>query len=135
MILKYSPKGIPYIEMDEHTRVIFVKTWPGENGYKWLAVKAHITFNGTIGKKRKKQVSSTEMHNFMTDMKLRKFPRNFCKKHPVFNRIKHGMLKKMFKTFGIPDKEEPDMLRIPDEHIKFIEMEINRLYGEEDGDE
>jgi hypothetical protein len=42
------------------------------------------------------------------------------------------MLKKIFKTYGVPDEEEPDMLRIPDENIGLIELEIHRLYGEED---
>ena len=76
MELKYSKGGIPYIEFDDTTRMIFVKITDGDREYKWLSVNSA---RRTIPMKRngRKFKEITERVDFMTDVHLNGFPKGF----------------------------------------------------------
>jgi hypothetical protein len=71
MELKTSPKGIPYIEFDEETRIAFTKITPGDRGFKWVTIRS--TKKSYIGKARKE---ITERADFVADISL-KMPQGF----------------------------------------------------------
>ena len=130
MILKYSPKGIPYIEIDEHTRLIFAHTGGSKHYYKWLAVKGYDVLNGMVGKgRRRKTFVRTTSVNFVTDFKLREFPRGFTKRHPIFTDIKKGYLKKIFSKLCVI-REGEDYPLFPVDKLYELEARLDKLYGD-----
>lgn len=132
MILKYSPKGIPFIEIDEHTRIMFAQTGSSKHYYKWLAVKAYEVLNGMVGKgRRRKHFERTTAVNFITDFKLREFPRGFTKRHPVFTDVKKGYLKKIFKKLCVV-REGEDYPLFPVDKLPELEARLYQLYGDWD---
>ena len=132
MRLTYSVSGIPYIEIDERTRIIFARTDSNKH-YRWLAVKAVEVLNGKIGKgKRKKDFTSTTAINFMTDMKLRGWPRGLIQKHPSLTKVKHALLKRLFKKLCFEDPNDSDMLLFPVEKLSDLELELDKRYNNEE---
>jgi hypothetical protein len=135
MELKYSKGGIPFIELDEVTSIIFASVGPNQKGYKWLVVKAVEVLNGKVGKGRRRYMfTRTTNVNFVTDFKLREFPRGLLGKHPVLTKIKHGLLKKIFKQFCIQDHKDPDVLWFPENRLGDLGMELDKYYNDEDDD-
>lgn len=133
MRLTYSSTGIPYIEIDEETRLIFTKTWKGQKNYKWISVRAVEVLNGEVGKgKRRYLFTQTTPINFMTDFKLRGFPRGFTKKHPSLTKITHNILKKVLSKYCVNDPENSDMLLFPENKLTHLEVELEKMYAEED---
>jgi hypothetical protein len=136
MELKYSKGGIPYIEMDEATRIIFASTGIDKKGYKWLVVKAVEILSGKVGKgKRRYMFTQTTPVNFVTDFKLREFPRGFLAKHPVFTKIKHGLLKKIFKDLCVQDHKDSDVLWFPENQLGELAFRLDKYYNFDDEDE
>jgi len=133
MELKYSKGGIPYIEIDENTSVIFASTGRNEKGYKWLVVRAVEILNGKVGKGRRRYMfTRTTPVRFVTDLKLREFPRGFLARHPVFTKIKHGLLKKIFRQLCVKDHENPDTLWFPEDRLSDLDLQLNKYYNDED---
>jgi len=133
MRLTYSVKGIPYIEIDDETRIIFTKITKNDKSYKWLAVKCVETLNGEVGKgNRRKSFVKTTAVNFMTDMKLRGFPRGLVGRHPSLTKVKHALLKRLFKKMCIEDSSDSDMLLFPEEKLSELEVELYKRYNDEE---
>ena len=73
MELKYSEKGIPFVELDEKNKLVFSTTTSNDKGYKWLMFSGVTTTTGAIsagkGKtKRMKTFSVTEPISMMINM-------------------------------------------------------------------
>jgi hypothetical protein len=133
MRLTYSVTGIPYVEIDEDTRIIFTRVGDKDKHYKWLAVKCVETLNGEVGKgKRRKSFVRTTSVNFMTDMKLRGFPRGLTGRHPSLTKVKHALLKRLFKKMCIEDSNDSDMLLFPEEKLSDLEVELYKRYNDEE---
>jgi len=133
MRLMFSNSGTPYIEIDEETRLIFSKLTDDDTYYKWIAVRAIEILNGSVGKgRRRRNYSKTTVINFMTDFKLRGFPRGFLKKNQAFSKVKHGLLKKLFKKYCVEDPNDSDMLILTNDKLPILEAELERIYTDED---
>ena len=133
MRLTYSVTGIPYIDIDVQTRITFVKITKNDKYYKWLAVKCVEVLNGEVGKGRRRYMfTKTTPVNFMTDMKLRGFPRGLITKHPSLTKVKHALLRRLFKKLCIKDPENSDMLLFPEDKLSDLEFEILKRYGDEE---
>jgi hypothetical protein len=130
MILKYSPKGIPYIEIDEQTRIMFAHTGGSKLYYKWLAVKGYDVLNGMVGKgRRRREFVRTTAVNFITDFKLREFPKGWTKRHPTFSDVKKGYLKRIFSKLCVI-KEDDDYPLFPVDKLWELEARLDKLYGD-----
>jgi len=99
MELKYSKTGIPYIEFDDTTRMIFVKITDSDWGYKWLSVNSA---RRTIPMKRngRKFKEVTERVDFMTDVFLNGFPKGFTGDFGhTFTKKKYTFIRKVFRKY------------------------------------
>lgn len=133
MRLNYSTTGIPFIEIDEETRIIFTKLTSGDKYFKWLTVRALEILNGETGKgKRRYMFTTTTRVSFITDFKLREFPRGLTKKHPSLTKVKHALLKKIFSDLCVEDKEDSDILLFPEDKLSDLEYELDKRYNDED---
>jgi hypothetical protein len=99
MILKYSkPKGIPYIELDEHNRLIFSVSTEAPQGFRYLCFNgcavSTININGSKAKNRK-MVDISSVVNFTTTMNFTKVPK--LAKRTALTPLVLGYLKKTFK--------------------------------------
>jgi len=140
MRLTYSVSGIPYIEIDEQTKIIFAKLHPQDKHYKWLAVKAVEVLNGEVGKgKRRYLFTKTTPINFMTDLKLRGWPKGLTGKHPSLTKVKHALLKRIFSRLCVQDPQDDDMILFPTSKLSDLELELDKRYNnvenEEDNEE
>ena len=99
MELKFSVKGIPYIEFDEDTRLIFTKLSPEQTSYKWFSV---IGGRQIITMKRNGRVfrEVSERFDFITDVDLSGFPRGFTK-NSAFTRKHFTYIRKVFANYAV----------------------------------
>ena len=133
MELKYSKGGIPYIEIDENTSVIFASVSPNQKGYKYLVIKAVEVLNGKVGKGRRRYMfTRTTAIRFVTDLKLREFPRGFLARQQAFTKIKHGLLKKIFRQLCVKDHKKPDVLWFPEDRLGDLSIQLDKYYNDED---
>ena len=106
MEFKTSPKGIPYIEFDEDSRMIFTKTCPADKGFKWISINTYQTVY--VGKARKEV---NERCNFIVDLALG-MPKGF---HSVsLTKKKLKFLRKLIKdningTGTLPETTLPEI--------------------------
>lgn len=105
MILKYSKTGIPYIEFDDTTKMIFVKITSSDREYKWLSVNSA---RRTIPMKRNgrnfKEV--TERVDFMTDVFLNGFPKGFTGDFGhTFTKKKYTFIRKVLRKYITEDTD------------------------------
>jgi hypothetical protein len=75
MELKYSVKGVPYIEVDEYNKFIFSSTTRGDDGYKWIVFSGASTITTSVSagkgtKKKRKEITSTNPVSAMIDMEF-----------------------------------------------------------------
>ena len=136
MKLTYSVTGVPYIEIDRETRIIFSKLTKNDKYFKWLAVRAVEVLNGEVGKGRRKYMfSRTTPINFMTDMKLRGWPRGLTGKHPSLTKVKHALLKRLLSKLCVQDPQDEDMILFPENKLSDLELELLKRYNDDEEDE
>ncbi len=101
MEFKFSVKGIPYIEFDQDTRLIFTKLRSDQKIYKWFSIIGgrqivSIKRNGRTFKEISERV------DFITDATLSGFPRGFTKR-TSFTRKHYTYIRKVFKNYLTDD--------------------------------
>jgi hypothetical protein len=69
---------------------------------------------------------------FVTDLKLREFPRGFLARQQIFTKIKHGLLKKIFKQLCVEDHKNPDVLWFPEDKFGDLSIQLDKYYNDED---
>lgn len=101
MEFKFSVKGIPYIEFDQDTRLIFTKLSSGQKTYKWFSV---VGGRQIVSMKRngKEFREISERVDFITDATLSGFPRGFTKR-TSFTRKHFTYIRKVFKNYLTDD--------------------------------
>lgn len=115
MEMKFSPKGIPYIEFDENTKMIFTRITKNDKCYKWVSVNSARKI---IPKKRNGRSfrEVTERVDFMADVHLNGFPKGFTGDEThSFTKKKYTFLRKVFRKYIVEDKD-----CIPDKAITKI---------------
>ena len=115
MEMKFSPKGIPYIEFDENTRMIFTRITKGDKCYKWVSVNSARKI---IPKSRNGRSfrEVTERVDFMADVHLNGFPKGFTGDDThSFTKKKYTFLRKVLRKYIVEGKE-----CIPDKAITKI---------------
>lgn len=125
MELKYSIKGIPYIEFDSENRIIFSESTSTQAGYKWLAFSgvSTITVALSSGKGKKKVKTSTkqsEKVSFMMKMDFSGIPKSARKNEYLSKKYLDG-IKRMFDPYvndGVFGRE----------HINKLAIDINNEY-------
>ncbi len=101
MEFKFSVKGIPYIEFDQDTRLIFTKLRDDQKIYKWFSIVGgrqivSIKRNGRTFREISERV------DFITDATLSGFPRGFTKR-TAFTRKHFTYIRKVFKNYLTDD--------------------------------
>ena len=128
MILKYStPKGVPYIEFDDGSRLIFsTPTEHSTKGFKWFGFSGKIVSEHSIGKgKRKKIFTSAESTNFITNIKFTEIPKKV--KDTTLSPIILKFLKRSFHELG-------DGEYFPRESLTKLEVLIDDNFNHVDRD-
>lgn len=95
MELKFSESGIPFIEFDPTTKLVFVKLCKSAKSYRWVTVNSiKTTFSAKIN------LSTTERVDFVTDVFLNGFPKGFTGDDShTFTKHKYTFLRKVLKKY------------------------------------
>lgn len=104
MELKYSPSGVPYLELDTDNKLIFSKTSAIPKGYKWLVFSGLSTMTETISagkgkKKTKKKVVISAPMSTSINMEFTKISRTAKNTNPYLTKSYMNGLKKLFAPY------------------------------------
>lgn len=104
MELKYSPSGVPYLELDTNNKLIFSKTSAGPMGYKWVVFSGQSTMTETISsgkgkKKSKKKVVITAPMSTAISVEFNKVPKTVRNTNPYLTKSYINGLKKLFLPY------------------------------------
>lgn len=124
MRLEYSPKGTPYIILDNGLRLSFSTTTETEKGFKYLCVNGTDTKTVTINNGKTKEkitIDTSENISFVLDMNFKRDRKKGIPKDAkkLLSKITLGYLKKTFENLITTDGYFPRKnLALLDEKLK-----------------
>lgn len=106
MELKYSKKGIPFIELDNKNKLVFSSTTANKKGYKWVMFSGISTTTETISsgkgaKKKKSKIKMTMPISTLIDMEFNTLSKSAKNANPFLTKKYLDGMKRMFKPYVI----------------------------------
>ena len=104
MKLKYSVKGLPYIELDKNNKLVFSTTTATDKGFKWLMFSGISTTTESISagkgkKKTKKKVTRTAPISTMIDMEFSGMSKQSKNANGYLTKSYLDGMRRMFKPY------------------------------------
>ena len=106
MKMKYSKKGIPFIELDKDNKFVFSPTTSTPEGYKWImfsgiSTTTEILSAGKGAKKTKRKIKVTQPVSTLIDMEFANIGKSAKNANMYLTKRYLSGVKKMFEPFVV----------------------------------
>lgn len=106
MKMKYSKKGVPFIELDKENKIVFSPTTSTPEGYKWIMFSGVSTTTETISagkgvKKTKRKIKVTQPVSTLIDMEFTNMGKSAKNANMYLTKRYLSSMKKMFDPYVV----------------------------------
>jgi hypothetical protein len=106
MKMKYSKKGVPFIELDNDNKLVFSPTTSTPEGYKWMMFSGISTTTETLSggkgaKKTKRKIKVTHPVSTLIDMEFANMGKSAKNANMYLTKRYLSGVKKMFEPFVV----------------------------------